>query len=86
VNLDAFRKKMTVQKLVKAWLDALGPVVAKMAEMEGLDAHRHVDCHVHVFVGPVTAMVLTVNACQNSKSTKENVEKSRCKCVCQNQT
>jgi histidinol dehydrogenase len=40
VNLDAFRKKMTVQKLTKAGLDALGPVVAKMADVEGLDAHR----------------------------------------------
>ena len=40
VNLDAFCKKMTVQNLTRAGLDALGPAVAKMAEVEGLEAHR----------------------------------------------
>lgn len=40
VNLDAFCKKMTVQNLTKAGLDLLGPSVAKMAELEGLEAHR----------------------------------------------
>lgn len=40
VNLDAFCKKMTVQNLSRAGLDALGPAVAKMAEVEGLEAHR----------------------------------------------
>jgi histidinol dehydrogenase len=40
VNLDAFRKKMTVQNLTREGLNRLGPAVAKMAEVEGLDAHR----------------------------------------------
>lgn len=40
VSLDAFTKKMTVQKLSLEGLKALGPAVAKMAEVEGLDAHR----------------------------------------------
>ena len=40
VNLDAFCKKMTVQSLTKEGLQKLGPAVAKMAEVEGLDAHK----------------------------------------------
>ncbi|CAG9464214.1 unnamed protein product [Pedinophyceae sp. YPF-701] len=40
VSLDTFQKKMTVQALTKEGLDLLGPHVAKMAEIEGLDAHR----------------------------------------------
>jgi histidinol dehydrogenase len=40
VSLDAFTKKMTVQRLTKEGLERLGPSVAKMAEVEGLDAHR----------------------------------------------
>ena len=40
VSLDAFTKKMTVQRLTKEGLEKLGPSVAKMAEVEGLDAHR----------------------------------------------
>ena len=40
VSLDAFTKKMTVQSLTREGLQTLGPSVAKMAEVEGLDAHR----------------------------------------------
>lgn len=40
VSLDSFQKKMTVQSLTWEGLQALGPAVAKMAEVEGLDAHR----------------------------------------------
>lgn len=40
VNLDSFQKKITVQSLTRDGLRALGPHVAKMAEVEGLDAHR----------------------------------------------
>lgn len=40
VSLDAFTKKMTVQSLSFEGLQNLGPSVAKMAEVEGLDAHR----------------------------------------------
>ena len=40
VSLDAFTKKMTVQSLTFEGLQKLGPSVAKMAEVEGLDAHR----------------------------------------------
>lgn len=40
VNLDAFCKKMTVQNLTREGLQLLGPSVAKMAEVEGLEAHR----------------------------------------------
>lgn len=40
VSLDTFQKKMTVQELSREGLERLGPAVAKMAEVEGLDAHR----------------------------------------------
>uniref|UniRef100_A0A7S0V3R9 Histidinol dehydrogenase, chloroplastic n=1 Tax=Polytomella parva TaxID=51329 RepID=A0A7S0V3R9_9CHLO len=40
VNLEAFQKKMTVQSLSWEGLQRLGPHVVKMAEVEGLDAHR----------------------------------------------
>ena len=40
VSLEAFTKKMTVQSLSLEGLKNLGPSVAKMAEVEGLDAHR----------------------------------------------
>lgn len=40
VSLDSFVKKMTVQCLSREGLAALGPSVAKMAEIEGLTAHR----------------------------------------------
>ena len=40
VSLDSFVKKVTVQSLTKAGLELLGPTVATMASVEGLDAHR----------------------------------------------
>lgn len=40
VSLESFQKKMTVQSLTFEGLQALGPAVAKMASVEGLDAHR----------------------------------------------
>ncbi|GAQ82747.1 histidinol dehydrogenase [Klebsormidium nitens] len=40
VSLDSFVKYMTVQNLSKEGLQNLGPSVAKMAGVEGLDAHR----------------------------------------------
>ena len=40
VSLDSFQKKRTVQSLTYEGLQALGPAVAKMAAVEGLDAHR----------------------------------------------
>ncbi|KAL4458153.1 hypothetical protein ABPG75_013018 [Micractinium tetrahymenae] len=40
VGLDTFQKWMTVQELSAQGLQALGPAVAKLAEVEGLDAHR----------------------------------------------
>jgi histidinol dehydrogenase len=40
VSLDSFQKHMTVQELTEDGLKLLGPSVAKMAAVEGLDAHR----------------------------------------------
>jgi histidinol dehydrogenase len=40
VSLDSFSKYMTVQELTKEGLEKLGPHVARMASVEGLDAHR----------------------------------------------
>eukprot|EP00887_Chlorella_sp_A99_P006182 scaffold3.g6182.t1 len=40
VSLESFQKKMTVQALSLEGLRALGPAVARMAAVEGLDAHR----------------------------------------------
>jgi len=40
VSLDSFQKHMTVQELTQDGLKLLGPSVAKMAAVEGLDAHR----------------------------------------------
>ncbi|CAA7399238.1 unnamed protein product [Spirodela intermedia] len=40
VALDSFLKHMTVQSLTAEGLCRLGPYVAKMAEVEGLEAHR----------------------------------------------
>ncbi|XP_024365440.1 histidinol dehydrogenase, chloroplastic [Physcomitrium patens] len=40
VSLDSFVKYMTVQSLTADGLQKLGPYVAKMAEVEGLDAHK----------------------------------------------
>lgn len=40
VTLMSFMKTMTVQKLTRAGLHSLGPVVEKLALIEGLEAHR----------------------------------------------
>ncbi|CAI0429230.1 unnamed protein product [Linum tenue] len=40
VSLDSFLKYMTVQSLTEEGLRNLGPFVATMAEVEGLDAHK----------------------------------------------
>ncbi|CAN0870197.1 Histidinol dehydrogenase, chloroplastic [Linum grandiflorum] len=40
VSLDSFLKYMTVQSLTEEGLRKLGPYVATMAEVEGLDAHK----------------------------------------------
>jgi histidinol dehydrogenase len=40
VSLDSFIKYMTVQEVTKQGLERLGPAVARMAAVEGLDAHR----------------------------------------------
>ena len=41
VSLDSFQKKITVQSLTDEGLANLGPHVARMAAVEGLDAHRN---------------------------------------------
>lgn len=48
VSLDSFTKKMTVQSLSWEGLQVLGPHVAKMAEVEGLEAHRREIGRAHV--------------------------------------
>lgn len=40
VSLDSFLKYMTVQSLTEEGLRNLGPYVATMAEVEGLEAHK----------------------------------------------
>ncbi|KDO75210.1 hypothetical protein CISIN_1g0114112mg, partial [Citrus sinensis] len=40
VSLDSFLKYMTVQSLTEEGLKKLGPYVATMAEIEGLEAHK----------------------------------------------
>lgn len=40
VSLDSFMKHITVQSLTEEGLRNLGPHVATMAEVEGLDAHK----------------------------------------------
>ena len=40
VNLESFFKLVTVQELSREGLERLGPTVERMAEMEGLEAHR----------------------------------------------
>ena len=40
VSLDSFLKYMTIQSLTEEGLRKLGPYVEKMAEVEGLDAHK----------------------------------------------
>ena len=41
VNLDAFHKKITYQKITAEGLKALGPHIEKMAETEELQAHKN---------------------------------------------
>ncbi|MFC3809684.1 histidinol dehydrogenase [Lacihabitans lacunae] len=41
VSLDSFVKKITYQKISKAGLEKLGPIVEIMAEAEQLDAHKN---------------------------------------------
>ena len=41
VSLDSFVKKITFQRLTLEGLQNIGPAVMKMAETEGLDAHRN---------------------------------------------
>jgi histidinol dehydrogenase len=40
VSLNSFLKYITVQSLTEEGLRRLGPYVAKMAEVEGLEAHK----------------------------------------------
>jgi len=40
VTLESFIKYVSIQKLTKKGLKRLGPVVERLAEMEGLDAHK----------------------------------------------
>lgn len=40
VSLESFQKNLTVQSLTRQGLHNLGPAVAHMAAIEGLDAHR----------------------------------------------
>ena len=40
ITLESFLKYMSVQKLTKQGLKRLGPAVERLAEMEGLEAHR----------------------------------------------
>lgn len=40
VSLDSFQKHMTVQYLSQEGLQNIGPAVSRMAEVEGLEAHR----------------------------------------------
>lgn len=48
VNLDAFCKKITLQRLTPEGLRLLGPTVERMARAEGLDAHaRAVGLRLH---------------------------------------
>ncbi|MGB6231361.1 MAG: histidinol dehydrogenase, partial [Litorimonas sp.] len=41
ITLDSFLKYVSIQRLTKAGLKRLGPVVERLAEMEGLDAHKN---------------------------------------------
>jgi histidinol dehydrogenase len=40
VNLDAYIKKITFQKITRVGLETIGPAIEKMAEAEGLIAHK----------------------------------------------
>ncbi|MCW8980868.1 MAG: histidinol dehydrogenase [Altibacter sp.] len=41
VNLDSFFKNMTFQKITKEGIRTLGPAIERMAEAEGLQAHKN---------------------------------------------
>ncbi|NIJ45284.1 histidinol dehydrogenase [Wenyingzhuangia heitensis] len=41
VNLDAFTKKITYQKITKEGIQNIGPAIELMAAAEGLDAHKN---------------------------------------------
>ena len=41
VNTQSFHKHITSQEISKEGLDILGPVVATLADCEGLDAHAN---------------------------------------------
>jgi histidinol dehydrogenase len=41
VNMDAFTKKITFQKISKQGIEAIGPGIELMAEAEGLQAHKN---------------------------------------------
>ncbi len=41
ITLDSFLKYVSVQQLTKRGLKSLGPTVERLADMEGLDAHRN---------------------------------------------
>lgn len=41
LNLDAFSKKVTFQKITKQGIQELGPVIEVMADAEGLEAHKN---------------------------------------------
>ncbi|HKL38815.1 MAG TPA: histidinol dehydrogenase, partial [Bacteroidales bacterium] len=40
VNLDSFTKKITFQRADRKGLEAIGDITMKMADAEGLEAHR----------------------------------------------
>jgi histidinol dehydrogenase len=41
VSVDSFVKKITYQKLTRGGLSAIAPVIIRMAEAEGLEAHAN---------------------------------------------
>jgi len=41
VSVDSFVKKITYQKLTRDGLSAIAPVIIRMAEAEGLEAHAN---------------------------------------------
>ena len=41
VNLASFQKSITMQSVTKNGLQKIGPIVEKLAAIEGLEAHKH---------------------------------------------
>jgi histidinol dehydrogenase len=41
IGVDSFMRRITFQKLTKEGADEIGPIVEKMAEVEGLGAHKN---------------------------------------------